>query len=172
MPVTIRHSASNISRGALGTLIAAALVASCSTKVQQVVVAPSSAAAPTAVAAAFMQAVSDSNLPQMGELWGTAKGSAAVTNTPPNWVQRVGVIQAYLRGGTTRILGENLAGGKQGRREILVELTRGGCVKTVPFTMILTKQGTWLVNAIDLNAAGVPGRSCQPGPSGSPGTSD
>ena len=36
----------------------------------------------------------------------------------------------------------------------------GGIAKSVPFTMIRTKQGDWLVNQIDLNAAGVPGRAC------------
>lgn len=149
-----------------GTLAAIAVVAGCTTKVQPVAVAPVSAAAPAAVAAAFMQAVADSNLPHMGELWGTAKGPASTTNTPANWVQRVGVIQAYLRGGKSRVMGENIASAKEGRREILVELTRGSCVKTVPFTMVLTKQGSWVVNAIDLNAAGVPGKSCQSNPSG------
>ena len=168
MPETTRHSATNISRGVLGTLMAVAMVTGCGSKMQPVAVKPS-AAAPTAVAAAFMQAVADSNLPQMGELWGTAKGSASATNTPSNWVQRVGVIQAYLRNGKARVIGENIAGAKGDRREILVELTRGNCVKTVPFTLILTKQGAWLVNAIDLNAAGVPGRACQTNPSGTSG---
>ncbi len=162
------HGALNFRRKVLGTLAAIAVVAGCTTKVQQVAVAPpaASSAAPAAVAAAFMQAVADSNLPQMGELWGTEKGPASTTNTPPNWVQRVGVIQAYLRGGKSRVMGENIATAKDGRREIMVELTRGSCVKTVPFTMVRTKQGAWVVNAIDLNAAGVPGKSCQSNPSG------
>lgn len=116
--------------------------------------------APAAVAGAFMQAVSDSNLTQMGELWGTSKGSAASTNTPSNWLQRVAVIHAYLKGGTHRVLGEEAGLAKADRRQINIELSRGGCSKTVPLTMVLTKQGSWLVNAIDLNAAGVPGRPC------------
>lgn len=171
MPIMARHDASNFRRQVLGTLAAVAVVAGCTTTVQQrpATVSPVSAAAPAAVAAAFMQAVADSNLPQMGELWGTSKGSAAATNTPANWVQRVGVIQAYLRGGTHRIIGENIAGAKDGRREIMVELTRGSCVKNVPFTMVLTKQGAWVVNSIDLNAAGVPGRPCQNSSSGTSG---
>lgn len=163
MAFTARHDGSTFRRRVLGALAAVAVVAGCTTSVQQrpATVSPVSAAAPTAVTVAFMQAVADSNLPQMGELWGTAKGSASSTNTPSNWVQRVGVIQAYLRGGTSRVLGENIAGAKEGRREIMVEITRGTCVKTVPFTLVLTKQGAWVVNAIDLNAAGVPGRACQ-----------
>lgn len=118
-------------------------------------------AGPAAVAAAFMQAVADSNLTQMGALWGTSRGPAATTNSPPDWAQRITVIHAYLKGGTSRVLGEgDPALSKNNRRQVLVELTRGGCTKTVPFTMLRTNDGAWIVGAIDLNAAGVPGRPC------------
>jgi hypothetical protein len=137
--------------------------AGCTTKIESIAVAPGSAAAPTAVATAFMQAVADSNLTQMGELWGTAKGSAATTGEPANWLQRLSVIHAYLKGGTARVLGENPGAMKDDRRQLMVEVTRPGCVKSVPFTMVRTKQGAWLVNAIELNAAGVPGRPCEGG---------
>ncbi len=143
------------------SLLAVGVVAlvACSSNPKPESLAPS--AGPAAVAAAFMQAVSDSNLTQMGSLWGTDRGPAATTNTPSNWGQRIAVIQAYLKGGTSRVLGlGDPALSKQGRRQVLVELNRGGCTKTVPFTMVQTKDGAWLVNVIDLNAAGVPGRPC------------
>ncbi len=140
-------------------VLAVGLVAGCSTKVETLAVAP--ATAPAAVASAFLRAVADSNFSQMGDLWGTAKGSAMATNAPNNWLQRVAVMHAYLKGGTAKVVGENPGLAKGERRVLLIELARDGCVKTVPFTMIRTKQGAWLVNAIDLNAAGVPGRSCQ-----------
>lgn len=135
------------------------LVTGCSTKVETLAVAP--ATAPAAVASAFLRAVADSNFSQMGDLWGGAKGSAMATNSPSNWLQRVAVMHAYLKGGTAKVVGENPGLAKGDRRVLVIELARDGCVKTVPFTMIRTKQGSWLVNAIDLNAAGVPGRSCQ-----------
>ena len=147
-------------------LVGATLVVACSGKQQQVVsVMPS--VGPNAVASAFMQAVADSNLSAMGELWGTNKGPAATTNEPTNWLQRMAVIQAYLRGGTSKILGDVPGAVQPDRRQIAIELNRSGCVKQVPFTMILTKKGAWLVNSIDLNAAGVPGRACQ-GATGTP----
>lgn len=121
--------------------------------------------APAAVAAAFMQAVADSNFTQMGELWGTNQGSAISTKKPANWLQRVAVMHAYLKGGTHRVVGEEAGMAKANRRQLMVEITRSGCNKTVPFTMVLTKQGSWLVNAVDLNAAGVPGRACRTGAS-------
>lgn len=143
-------------------LMAAVVTAACSTKVIQQV---GPVGAPAAIAAKFMQAVADSNVAQLGELWGTSSGSAMSTGKPANWAQRVSVIHAYLKGGSHRILGEDPGVAKPDRRQIMVEISREGCVKTVPFTMVLTKQGSWLVNAIDLNAAGVPGRGCT-----SPGT--
>ena len=131
----------------------------CSTKVETVAVA--SVAAPSAVASAFIRAVADSNLTQMGDLWGTSEGSAVSVGKPANWLQRVAVMHAYLKGGIAKVVGESPGSAKGERRVLLIELARDGCVKTVPFTMIRTKQGSWLVNAVDLNAAGVPGRSCE-----------
>ena len=133
--------------------------AGCATKIETVAVA--SVVAPSAVAAAFMRAVADSNFSQMGDLWGTSGGSALASGKPANWLQRVAVMHAYLKGGAAKVVGESPGSAKGERRVLLIELARDGCVKTVPFTMIRTKQGSWLVNAVDLNAAGVPGRSCE-----------
>lgn len=126
----------------------------------------STSAAPAVVASAFMQAVADSNLAQMGALWGTDRGPAATTNRPADWLQRLSVVHAYLKGGTSKVVGENPGAGGAGRRQLVVELTRSGCVKNVPFTMVQTRDGAWLVSAIELTAAGVPGRPC--GTPGSP----
>ena len=141
-------------------LLGLALTVGCGKKAVEVV---GPVGAPATIAAAFMQAVADSNFVQMGELWGTNQGSAVATQNPSNWLQRVAVIHAYLKGGAHRILGEEAGLARKDRRQLMVEINRGGCTRTVPFTMILTKQGSWLVNAIDLNAAGVPGRPCQAG---------
>ena len=122
----------------------------------------STSGAPAVVASAFMQAVADSNLTQMGLLWGTDRGPAATTNRPPDWLQRLSVVHAYLKGGTSKVVGENPGAGGAGRRQLVVELTRAGCVKNVPFTMVQTRDGSWLVSAVDLAAAGVPGRPCGP----------
>ena len=114
---------------------------------------------PAAVAAAFMRAVTDSNLTQMAELWGSARGSAVATGAPNDWQRRVVVMQLYLRGGAARVHDAGLPGTPD-RRELMVELTRAGCTRQVPFTMVRTKDGAWLVNAVDLNAAGNPAKPC------------
>lgn len=139
------------------------VVAGCSSSPPVRAVSPSGG--PAVVAAAFMQAVADSNLTQMGSLWGTERGPASVTNSPSNWIQRITVMHAYLKGGTARVLSEgDPALARNNRREVLVELRRGDCVATIPFAMVQARDGSWLVNAIDLNAAGTPGRSCAPPP--------
>lgn len=152
----------------LSLLATAVSIAGCSSSSPPVQVSP--AGGPAVVAAAFMQAVADSNLAQMGALWGTERGPAATTRQPSDWVQRITVIQAYLRGGRSRVLSEaDPAMSEQGRRQVMVEIDRGNCLKQVPFTMVLTRDGAWLVNAIDLPAAGVPGRSCPPSGTRPPG---
>jgi hypothetical protein len=146
-------------------LATVACAAGCSKQVAPV----TPAVGPAMVAAAFMQAVADSNLAQMAALWGTERGPAAATNVPTNWGQRISIMHAYLKGGASRVLGEgDPALNRDNRRQVLIELNRGGCIKTVPFTMIRTRDGAWIVNAVDLNAAGVPGMPCAKPASGTP----
>ena len=113
---------------------------------------------PGAAVEAFMSAVADSNLTQLGMLWGTPRGPAAVTNLP-EWQRRLVVIQAYLQGGSGRVIGDSPTSSGD-RRTVTFELTRGGCTKAVPFTTIRLNSGTWLVSDIDLSAAGNPARPC------------
>ncbi|MDZ4673393.1 MAG: hypothetical protein SGI84_03000 [Gemmatimonadota bacterium] len=117
-------------------------------------------ASPTEVVTEFMQSVADSNLTRMGQLWGTARGSAAVTGEPARWREQVVVMQLYLRGGTSRVTG-NVAGmGAADRRDITLELVRGGCTKQIPFTVLRLAGGGWLVTNVDISRAGNPARPC------------
>ena len=108
----------------------------------------------------FMQAVVDSNVAAMARFWGTARGSAAATGQPADWEKRLIVTQLYLRRAPFKIVGSGTASNDQGRREIQVQLDRGACQRVVPFVVILTSSEGWLVNQIDLNAAGTPDRPC------------
>lgn len=114
---------------------------------------------PRAAVEAFMTAVADSNISQLGMLWGTARGPAAVTNIPAEWQRRIVVIHAYLRGGSGRVIGDSPTTSGD-RRTVTFELTRGGCTKAVPFTTIRLNTGVWLVSDIDLPSAGNPARPC------------
>ena len=110
----------------------------------------------------FMQAVADSNVVKMANLWGTASGPAAKTNQPPDWQRRIAIMQAYLRNDSFRITSD-VPEADENRRGLLVEIKRQTCTWTVPFTAIKTRDGSWIVTQLDLAAAGNPARPCQEG---------
>jgi hypothetical protein len=112
---------------------------------------------------AFMQAVADSNLTRMANLWGTSAGPAAKTNQPPDWERRITVMQAYLQNESHRVVGDVPEGTGDTRHAVQVEIRRELCTWVVPFTAIKLGDGTWIVNQVELTAAGNPGRPCVPG---------
>jgi hypothetical protein len=123
-----------------------------------------------------MEAVADSNLAKMARYWGTAKGPAAVTNEPPDYARRMVIVQAYLRNSGYKLLGESTAaapraggdsstrsapsGSGPQSRQVTVQLYRENCSPVVPFVVIRTANGDWLVNQIDLAAAGTVYKNC------------
>ncbi len=116
---------------------------------------------PEAVAA-FIRAVADSNITRMAELWGTDRGPASQTH-PDNYEKRLAVMQAYLRGDSTRIVSDAATPGDQNRRRVSIALYRGTCVKQIPLTTVHTKKGGWIVESVDLSFAGNPARPCDQG---------
>lgn len=125
--------------------------------------APSPSATAEGVVAVFMKAAADSDLVKMAQYWGTAKGSAARTNTPPDYLKRVSLMQVYLVNTSNRIATSDPAADNADRRRFSVEFVRNGCTQTVPFTVIRTGHG-WLVTMVDLSAAGNPAVSCTASP--------
>ncbi len=116
----------------------------------------------------FVAAATDSNIARMGESWGTANGAAAVTGQPAQWEQRLRVVQVYLRGGTWRVLNSTQGTGPENTRTVVMQFTRGTCVKSIPFGAIRTSRGGWLVAEVDVSAAGSPVNPC-PAPPMAPG---
>jgi hypothetical protein len=105
-----------------------------------------------------MQAVADSNLSKMAGLWGTAKGPASKTRQPPDYERRIAIMQAYLRSDSFRLTSD--VPESDNRRTLQVELKRQNCTWNVPFVAIKAGDGSWLVNQVDLTAAGNPARPC------------
>jgi hypothetical protein len=110
----------------------------------------------------FMQAVADSNLAKMATLWGTTNGPATKTHQPPDYERRIAVIRAYLRNQSYRVTSD--VPNSPDRRSLQVEIKRETCTWSVPFIAVKTRDGSWVVNQIDLTAAGNPARPCQEGP--------
>lgn len=121
---------------------------------------PEPAANAEAAVQQFLEAVADSNLAKMAELWGTAKGSAARTGQPDDFERRVVIMQAYLRDRRHRLMSNSQEGSDATRRIVQVELRRGDCIKMVPFTVVRSESGDWLVNSLDLALLGGPGGNC------------
>ena len=111
----------------------------------------------------FMAAVQDSNIARMGRSWGGENGPAAETHQPAQWEQRLKVVQFYLRGGNSRITSNTIVSGDSKHRNVAVELTRGSCVKSIPFIAVQSGHG-WLVESVDISAAGNPTNPCPPPP--------
>jgi hypothetical protein len=131
----------------------------------------------------FMQAAADSNLGRMAQLWGTRAGPAAKTGQPSDYERRITIMQFYLSGSPFRIVPGGAAqvepaGGAAAKdrlpvpgedpaniRQVVVQLDRQGCAKYVPFVVVRTLDNSWIVNQVDLAAAGHPKRPCtQTGP--------
>lgn len=110
----------------------------------------------------FMQAVADSNLDQMANLWGSAAGPAAKTGQPPDYQRRVAIMHAYLRNESHRVVTDSPDGG-DARHALQVEIRRQLCSWVVPFGAVKLRDGTWIVSRVDLTAAGNPARPCVPG---------
>ena len=109
----------------------------------------------------FMQAVADSNVVKMANLWGTSKGPASKTGQPADYERRVAIMQAYLRNDSYRLTSE--VPESDSRRALQVEIKRQTCTWTVPFVAIKTGDGSWVVTRVDLAAAGNPARPCVEG---------
>ncbi|MGN6391055.1 MAG: hypothetical protein ACTHM9_02250 [Gemmatimonadales bacterium] len=109
----------------------------------------------------FMKAVADSNLPAMASLWGTGKGPAGQTKQPPDYERRVAVMQAYLTSDDYRIVSDH-QDGLPSRHAVQVQIRRQACTWDVPFTVIQLADGSWIVNQVDLTAAGNPAKPCNP----------
>ncbi len=107
----------------------------------------------------FMQAVADSNVAKMASLWGSAAGPASKTHQPSDYERRVAVMQAYLRNDDSRIASDTPET-PPSKHAIQVEIRRSACTWVVPFVVIQMGDGSWLVNQVDIAAAGNPARPC------------
>jgi hypothetical protein len=115
----------------------------------------------TTAVQSFMQAVADSNLAKMASLWGSTAGPASKTHQPSDYERRIVVMQSYLRHDDSRIASDTPETNPS-KHSVQVEIRRSACTWIVPFVVIQLADGSWLVNQVDLGAAGNPARPCAP----------
>ena len=143
---------------AVGTCVVALAVGSCGSSVQYT--APTE---PEATVRGFLNAVQSNSLIAMGELFGTDRGPAVSYMDREELVKRLTVIQSFLTHDEFEVLGpSNRASITQSpnQRTLDIRLSRAGCSPVVPFTLVRYRGG-WLVQQIDLEAAGNPRRRCR-----------
>ena len=116
---------------------------------------------PSSAVSSFLQAVSDSNLDKMAMLWGTGAGPSARTKQPPDYAQRVAIMQAYLRHDDSRVVTDT-PDAVPTQHLVQAELRRSACTWTVPFTVIQLADSSWIVKSVDITTAGNPARGCAP----------
>jgi len=138
---------------------AALVLAACSSGGATNQVPPANTAA--AAVQDFMKAVADSNLTTMASLWGTTSGPAGKTRQPADYERRIAVMQAYLSNDDFRILSDS-PDGSEFRRAMQVQIRRQACTWDIPFTVIQLTDKTWIINQVDLAAAGNPAKPCNP----------
>ena len=137
--------------------------------------APSlSATTPEGAVRLFFQSVADSNVAGMSRLWGTADGPASITGKPQDYVRRMEVTQLFLRNSPYRVTSTTPMAADSDRKQVQVELDRVDidgkrCVRTMQVVVVNTGKQGWIVEAMDLNQAGTPGRSCTGGATPSQG---
>jgi len=155
----------------LPTLLAAALAAGCTTG--RVASEGSAAVAPSLSVERFLQAANDRDLESMARLFGTVEGPIADTGGPlgcafrklgswfgmshrcvtkPEVELRMDAIAGILRHQDYQIVSQaDVPGRLEPTVRIGVDLTiRGEIVRDVPFVLVRTREGRWLVQEIGL----------------------
>ena len=109
-----------------------------------------------------MQAVADSNLSRMAELWGTAGRPRRQDQTAADYERRIVVMQAYLRNDDFTRSFRPRHRRSEGRQDRAGRDSAAACTWSCrsPSSSPVT---SWLVNQVDLTAAGNPARPCVPG---------
>lgn len=112
-----------------------------------------SPATPDQTVERFIAAVNASDLDGMAMLWGTRDGPEAVTHTMSETVrlQRLTIMQHMLKSENHMITGTDAT--DPSKRVLTVAMTQSNRRFAVPFTLVPSRAGGWLINTIGLDAA-------------------
>ena len=104
------------------------------------------------------------NLDQMAMLWGNARGPEGVTHSLPRAerLQRLTIMQRMLRTDNHMITATDAT--DPSKRVLTVAMTQGNRRFAVPFTLVPTRAGGWIISEIGLDAAMPSSGSGEPRP--------
>jgi hypothetical protein len=109
--------------------------------------------APAETVDQFLAAVNANDLDRMASLWGDARGPSNVVNAFPvtERNKRLTIMQRLLQSDAHQVVGTDVGNPEQTRLSVLI--TVGTRRFAVPFTMVQSRYGGWLVKEIGLDAA-------------------
>jgi hypothetical protein len=114
---------------------------------------PRPAAAPAEAVERFMRLVSSKAYAQMGYLFGTREGPIISRDTEQQVERRMFAVADILQHERFAIRGEQpIPGRGPDVAQLTVQITQQGQVHDVPFVVVRTTTGGWLVEQIDLEA--------------------
>jgi hypothetical protein len=101
----------------------------------------------------FMRMVSSRSYLQMGYLFGTREGAITSRDPEPQVERRMYAIADILQNERYVIQGEQAIPGRgPDVSQLTVQITRQGRTTHVPFVVVRTAAGGWLVEQVDLQA--------------------
>jgi hypothetical protein len=134
----------------LPALLCALLLAACVTRELPPIGA--GAVAPTLVIEQFMRAANSNDVDGMARLFGTRDGSVLRVDPRRQVEERMFAIASILRHQDYEFDGEQIVPGRRDEAvQILLRVTTTQTTAVVPFTMVRTRGGDWLVEAIALD---------------------
>jgi len=112
-----------------------------------------SPATPDQTVERFLAAVNAADLDGMAMLWGTRDGPEGVTHSMNETVrlQRLTIMQHMLKSENHMITGTDAT--DPSKRVLTVAMTQNNRRFAVPFTLVTSRAGGWLINTIGLDAA-------------------
>ncbi len=100
----------------------------------------------------FLRAVNARDLQTMAQLFGTEDGSITRQEPAPDVERRMFALARLLRHSDYHVKGQQIVPGRLGGAvQLLVELDLADRPVTVPFTLVRTGAGDWLVEEIDID---------------------
>jgi hypothetical protein len=108
--------------------------------------------APAVVAERFLLAAEAQDLEMMARMFGTHSGSVLQRDGRDDSYERMATLASLLAHDRFTIAGERRVPGRSAATEILADMIFGEEAVRVPLTLVRTRQGSWLVEQVDLES--------------------
>jgi hypothetical protein len=131
--------------------IAALLSACVSREVPMSVAPPNSSVGPSLVVEQFLRAANSNDLATMSRLFGTREGPVVRRDPHQQNEERMFALASVLRHQDFVVEGQQVVPGRSDEAiQLIVRMQTSQRTVSVPFTMVVTRDGSWLVEQIGI----------------------